>query len=205
MKLHVARSREIVELVALGLLVERPRHPYDMLRQVKMRGNTELVPGMPRSLYTAVERLAADGFVQAGETVREGTRPERTVFAVTDEGRDEFVFRLQEMLAQPSDRTTFHAALSLVAGIPRDTALFSLKQRAAAVEGEVASIDTMLAGALEQLPRLVLIEVEYLRSQLDAEARWVRALIADIESGELSWELPWDMPGSEEQPPPGAA
>src|SRR5689334_23637431 len=105
-----------------------------MLRQLRLRGNTEFVPGLPRSLYHAVDRLVEAGFVEAGETEREGMRPERTVYDVTDEGRAEFSSRLGHLLSTPSDAATFHAALSLAVGLRRDDALFALKTRAALVE-----------------------------------------------------------------------
>jgi DNA-binding PadR family transcriptional regulator len=187
--LHVARPRDLVELAVLGLLCEQPRHPYDMQRQLKLRGNTAFVRGLPRSLYHAVDHLVAAGFVQAGETEREGTRPERTVYSISDDGRAEYTFRLQQLIAQPSDAATFHAALSLIGGLDRKVALGSLRNRAAAVDGEIARSVAMLSGALEQLPRLWLIEVEYVQSQLEAEAAWLRALIAEIESGALEWAV----------------
>ena len=62
-----------------------------------------------------------------------------------------------------------------------------LRNRVAAVDGEIARSAATLSGVLEQPPRLWLVEVEYLQGQREAEARWLRALIADIESGALSW------------------
>jgi DNA-binding PadR family transcriptional regulator len=194
MTLYVARSRELVELVVLALLQEHPRHPYDMLRQLKVRGNTAFVPGLPRSLYHAVDQPVDGGFVEAGETVREGARPERTVFAITEEGSAEYVFRLQALLSQPSDAATFHAALSMIGGLEPATVLRSLRVRAAAVEGEAAKLEISLAGAAEQVPRLYLVELEYLRNQLQAEARWIRSVVEDIEAGRLVWPSR-DAPG----------
>jgi len=187
MTLHVARPRDLVELAVMGLLSEQPRHPYDMQRELKLRGNTDFVRGLPRSLYHAVDQLVAAGFVEAGETEREGTRPERTVYGITEDGRAEYASRLHGLLARPSDATTFHAALSLIAGLDPGSVLWSLRARTAAVAGEVARLDAVLRGALAQLPRLYLVEVEYLRNQLQAEATWVQAIVDDIEAGRLVW------------------
>ena len=41
MTLYVAKPKELVELVVLGLLTERPRHPYDMQRELK-RNRTQV-------------------------------------------------------------------------------------------------------------------------------------------------------------------
>jgi len=189
MQLHVARSRDLVELVVLGLLAEVPRHPYEMLRQLKLRGNTAFVRGLPRSLYHAVDQLVSEGSVIALESAREGTRPERTTYDVSAAGHAEFRQRLRHLLETPSDQSTFHAALSMMAGLTRDDSVASLEVRVAAIDAHVAVTEGVLREALTRLPRLVLVEVEYLRGQLVAEAEWVRTIIANAGSGDLSWEL----------------
>ena len=40
------------------------------------------------SLYPAVERLAAAGLIEPAQTAREGRRPERTVYQITEAGRE---------------------------------------------------------------------------------------------------------------------
>jgi hypothetical protein len=37
------------------------------------------------------------------------------------------------------------------------------------------------------LPRIATLEAEYQRAVLEAEARWVRSVIADLRSGWLTW------------------
>jgi DNA-binding PadR family transcriptional regulator len=194
MALYVAKPRELVELVVLGLLCERPRHPYDMQRELKQRGNTSFVRGLPRSLYHAADALLEQGYVRAGDTSRDGTRPERTTYDVTVRGREAYVARLTHLLETPSDQPTFHAALSLIAGLDKVQVAAALARRVDAIERELAAGAEQLASALTWLPRLFLVEVEYLQSQLRAEADWTRSIIADIESGALRWDLPVGTP-----------
>jgi DNA-binding PadR family transcriptional regulator len=185
--LYVARQRELVDLVVLGLLSERPRHTYDMHRELRQRGNTSFIRGLPRSLYHGVERNLADGFIEELEVSREGARPERTVYRTTDDGRAELTSRLQFLLGQRSDAGSAYAALSLIGYLTPEQALWSLRSRAAAIAGEAARIQSQIDGLVDRMPRLFLIEVEYLHSQLEAEERWVNSIIADIESGALTW------------------
>ena len=114
-KLYVARSRELVELVVLGLAVERPRHPYEMLRQVRSRGNTSFLRGLPRSLYHAVDALHDATHLQVEDVSSSDGRPERTVYSATASGHAAFRDRLVHLLRTPIDQATFHAAMSLVA------------------------------------------------------------------------------------------
>lgn len=182
------KPRDLVAMAVLGLLLERDRHPYEMQRTLGERG-TSWISGLPRSLYHAIDRLVHDGSVEAREVVREGARPERTVYGITDHGREEFRHRLAMLLAEPSDDITFFVALSLMGGITRDEAVGALRRRVARLEGGIARTAAQLASLRATLPRLALIEVEFQAATLDAELAWVREVIADAESGALSWEL----------------
>jgi hypothetical protein len=37
------------------------------------------------------------------------------------------------------------------------------------------------------LPRIATLEAEYQRAVLEAEARWVQSVIAELRSGQLTW------------------
>jgi len=52
-------NTDLTAITALGLLAERPRHPYEMQRLIRYRDKT-YVKGLPRSLYHAIDRLAKD-------------------------------------------------------------------------------------------------------------------------------------------------
>lgn len=193
-KLYVARSRELVELVVLGLAVERPRHPYEMLRQVRSRGNTSFLRGLPRSLYHAVDALHDATHLQVEDVSSSDGRPERTVYSATASGHAAFRDRLVHLLRTPTDQATFHAAMSLVAGIDSETVATALEHRAEAIERLLDDERATYDGARSWLPRIVLVEVEYLRSQLEAERDWARSIAAEARSGELSWELRFGTP-----------
>src|SRR5205814_1799930 len=64
------------------------------------------------SLYTVVQNLEKHGFIAATESVRQGRRPERTVYAVTQAGLAELVDWMHELIAVPErEHTRFQAAL----------------------------------------------------------------------------------------------
>src|SRR5713226_3053419 len=94
--------RTPLALTVLNLLDERSMHPYEMQQLIRERGLDQSVKLKGGSIYDTMERLVAAGLVEALETSREGRRPERTVYAITDAGRDEFRAWLQEMLSRPA-------------------------------------------------------------------------------------------------------
>jgi len=65
-------------------------HGYQIRRATKLDRTelwTEVKPG---SLYGALHRMAGEGLVEVVRTEREGNPPERTVYAITTAGRQEW-------------------------------------------------------------------------------------------------------------------
>jgi hypothetical protein len=80
------------------------------------------------------------------------------------------------------------ADVSFMAGLPMQEALQALQVRAITLEGQLADVDTRMRAYAEYLPRLFLLEVEYARAMRQAELEWVRSIIADMQSGKLTWD-----------------
>ncbi|MQA86129.1 MAG: PadR family transcriptional regulator [Streptosporangiales bacterium] len=184
----MAGRRDLVALTVLALLAQGPRHPYEMHRMIRQY-RKDYITGLPRSLYHAVDRLTRDELVEPAETSREGRRPERTVYRITDEGRAELRGRLVDLLERPDrDTQLFSAALSLIGGLEKETLVYALRHRLAALEGAVAAAEAGAAELSRALPRILLVETEYERAMDQAEATWVRSLLADLEEGRLDTE-----------------
>ena len=76
----------LLALAVLALLFERPMHPYEMAATMRERHKEESIKLRYGSLYTVVETLQRDGLIEPHETSRDGRRPERTVYTLTDAG-----------------------------------------------------------------------------------------------------------------------
>jgi DNA-binding PadR family transcriptional regulator len=192
----MAVSRDVLALTVLALLREQPRHPYEIQRVIRQR-HKEFAMSSPRALYRAVEQLARDGAIEPIETSREGKRPERTVYQITDVGRDELENWLTDILENPlPEYPVLTAALNLMSHVPVTAAVESLQGRIVSLESQLAGLDAALRSLREaiRLPRLFTIDIEYIRALRQAELAWVKALLDDIQSGRLSWnsENPWE-------------
>lgn len=180
-------DRDLPSLTVLALLLTGPRHTYEM-HQLVVATHKDFVTGLPRSLYHATDRLLRAELIEVQATTRDGARPERTVHTLTDAGREELRSRLLRLLTHPdADSTLFVAALSFVTALERDEALAALRSRAEALTGSVADIDAALAAVPASLPRLLLVESEFARTRLENERVFVAGLVADLETGRLTW------------------
>jgi DNA-binding PadR family transcriptional regulator len=197
----------LLALVVLGTVVQRPMHPYEIATLLRERGKDDDVEIKWGSLYTVVRNLAKHGFLEVVDNRRDGARPERTIYAITAAGRAELVDWTRELVANPrQEHPQFRAGLSLLAALTPDEAARALGERLTALDSAVAagreSLAAQLAGGL---PRLFLVEVEYDLAVRAAEADWVRGLLDELTSGTLpgiaEWrhwhetgELPADLP-----------
>ncbi|MFD1932695.1 PadR family transcriptional regulator [Nonomuraea mangrovi] len=184
----MARRHDLVGLTVLAMLSVRASHPYELHRFI-VDTHKDYVTGLPRSLYHAVERLAKEELIVPVETTREGRRPERTVYEITEEGRAELSVRLRRLLEQPeADRRAFTAAISLIGCLSSAQAKMALRTRAASLEGGIAGlVSHRQALADGGLPEVLALELECAQALQEAELAWVRGLIGRIDEGRLDW------------------
>jgi DNA-binding PadR family transcriptional regulator len=181
-------------LAVLALLYERPMHPYEMVSTMRERGKHESVRLRYSSLYSVVGALEREELILPKETVREGRRPERTVYEITGAGREEFLTWLRELLREPvKEYTQFAAGLSFLPGLLPEEAIALLEERVLLLEQETGEMRSQLDDVVEQykLPRLFVIESEHELMLREAELEWVRGIVKQMKAGELGSLSEW--------------
>ena len=184
--------RSGIALAVLAFLYESPMHPYRMQQLIKQRGKDEVINVRQRaSLYQTIDRLQEAGLIVVHQVERGENRPERTIYALTEEGRTMMLAWLRAMLAErEAEFPQFPAALAYLALLAPDDARQQLELRIHQLAAEIDRIDGQLAAAAE-VPRLFLIEAEYVRSMLQTELAWVTGVVDDLKTGRLTWDADW--------------
>jgi DNA-binding PadR family transcriptional regulator len=201
----VASKRKVsnpLALAVMALLYERPMHPYEMVSLMRERGKHESVRLRYSSLYSVVGTLEREGLIAARETMREGRRPERTIYEITGAGRVEFLTWLRELLREPvKEYTQFAAGLSFLPGLPPEEAAELLEERVRRLEKETTEMRSRLDAAMEKydLPRLFLVESEHELMLRESELGWVRKIVDEIEAGALGDLSEWRSLHSERE------
>jgi DNA-binding PadR family transcriptional regulator len=168
-------------LAVLVLLFERPMHPYEMAATLKERHKEASIKLRYGSLYTVIELLLREGYIVAKETVREGKRPERTIYQLTPIGEVEMRDWLSDLIGNPvKEFPQFEAALSLLPALTPERAVELLEARIVRLDREVARVRADLASAAAQVPRLFLIEADFYIASVEAERKFVEALALAI-------------------------
>jgi DNA-binding PadR family transcriptional regulator len=182
-------------------------HPYEMQRLIREWHKDEFLDLKRGSLYHAIERLQLAGLIEPVETTREGRRPERTVYRLTESGDREGLDWLRDLLAKPArEASQFLAAISYLPCLTPEDAVDQLETRVGRIDLEILTLSTVLQTMVPQIGRIPLLEVEYVRAMLQAEKEWVRSVIEEVRAGKLTWNpevlrgLAQQQPGGEGSP-----
>ena len=178
-------------LSILELLDERPMHPYEMASTMRARHHDEFIRLNFGTLYHTVDGLERDGWIRSVEREKEGRRPERTIYELTEPGREVLIRTLGGLLRKPTrEYPQFVAGLMFMHHLDAATAAAHLNERAVLLDAHVAKFEHVLDELQSQgLTRLALIEMEHKVAMLDAERKWVRKLEREIIDGKLEWKV----------------
>jgi DNA-binding PadR family transcriptional regulator len=184
------RQRSPLAMVILSFVLEAPSHAYRMHELIKQRGKDNVVNVAQRnSVYQTINQLLAAELIRVRETRQEEGRPERVVYEITPAGKKTFYAWLEDMLGEPRrEFNEFPAALATAMALTPEVVLTQLQQRSEILKRQLAQATSFSKEWLGKgLPRFCMLDDEYKQALLKAEIKWLNGLIADLESGELSW------------------
>ncbi|MCX6405297.1 MAG: PadR family transcriptional regulator [Propionibacteriales bacterium] len=157
--------------VLLGILVDGPAHGYDVKRahDTRFPGAKPLAFGQ---VYAALGRLADDGAVEVVETPDASGGPERTTYALTDDGRERLRAWLDEVeppAPAAADDVVRKTITALHAG--GDAVAYLRRQREAHLEAMRRMVRQRDA-ASDVAAR---VSVDHAVAHLDADLQWLQA------------------------------
>ena len=178
-----------IVLAVLGLLLEQPSHPHQMLAELRKRSDNHAAAITRGTLYNTVAALTEAGWLASQGQQRLGNRPERTVYALTEEGRNELVRRLDSQIRNPErEFSQFLGAVTYLGALGVSGAVEALVERAQRLRQRTAADEERLAEALTAgVPRMHVIEAEYALCLARAERAWIDSVIDDLRTGSLTW------------------
>lgn len=159
------------ELTVLGLVIEQPRHGYDLERVIEERGVRQWTDIGFSSIYYLLAKLEKRGLLHVPESP--AAAKSRRVFHATERGRRvgaESVLALIER-----SRPVAHPLLVGIANLallPEREYLGALRARLARVESQIAAVRAARR-AQGPLPRPAREVFSYSLHLMEAERRWL--------------------------------
>ncbi len=169
-------------LLVLGVVRESggPVHGYDVRRKLLSRGATSWANVAPGSIYNALKTLVREGFLEDLGKDRQGARPERTCFRLTETGEEEYQRLLRETLREA--RLPNHpllAGLAFLPDVPPTELADALHARADALREQAADTRTMatdIRADPDGIPPHVAESYDLVATLQEGEATWAAAL-----------------------------
>ncbi|HKN55670.1 MAG TPA: helix-turn-helix transcriptional regulator [Amycolatopsis sp.] len=182
-------------IAVLELLHEKPMHPYEMAQLMRERYVDTRVNVKAGSLYHTVERLQGSGYIEVVDTQRDGRRPERTVYGMTEAGRDAFVERARQLLGDVVlEYPAYLSGLAVVDDLDKETVLLELEHRITRLRAAVAA-DRVVLERLEsdKTPEIYWLDWRYSTDRRAFELEWTERLFEDLGTGRITFVQ--DQPG----------
>src|SRR5258708_8125802 len=104
------KRANLLALVVLSLLTERPMHPYEISAVMRQRGHASIVKLNFGALYSVIETLRSLALIVPVETRRAGRHPERTIYATNQPGRAKFLDYMRTLALTPPTASTHSLA-----------------------------------------------------------------------------------------------
>ena len=175
-------------VVVLALLREADMHPYEMVRLLRIRRQDRLLTITNGTLYHTVARLQRAGLIDEVGIDRDGNRPERTTYTLTDAGRDAVIAWVRRELPAVDRPAEFRVALAEAHNLEHaDVVALLRERRVALVDEHAVHRDSLRQAEEKSVPAQVLVEIERQEALLEAEVRWLDSLIARLDADSIPW------------------
>lgn len=162
------------ELTVLGLVVERPRHGYELDEVVSERGMRDWTALGFSSIYYVLGKLRDRGLVAEVAGERPHAKAKKT-FTATDAGRRVCAEAAEAAIAELRPvHPPVLVGLANSPAIPPARLAAALARRAEAVEDRLAEVRRAAAG---EAPPFVRAIFGYSITQLEAEAAWLKGML----------------------------
>ena len=182
MPLDALANRLVLPL--LGLLVERPAHPYELAARLNER--YRFLSTQRSSVTTLAKSLVAAGLIRPQRSKRVGNRPARRAYELTDAGMKDFRARVTAHIEEaPAASTRFTLGLASIGILPRTKAAAALRRRVVLRRAELDAIPTRYPDGIE----VHMIETAYWKAVLAAEIQWLGTFIDRLTSCDMAWPL----------------
>lgn len=173
------------ELAILHLLLDKPRHGYEIEEVIEQRGMREWTAIGFSSIYYLLNKLEKAGMVEKrAEDAERG--PARKVFSLTPAGVNALREGALDSLARfQGDYQSLLMGLANLPLLSREEALGALREHRVGLADRREHIANRRKEQ-QPLPDLVEALFDYSLTMIDARLSWITAFVGQIESGQFS-------------------
>lgn len=178
------------EIAILGLLAECPMHGYQIHQQIKEREMDYWAKIRLPSIYSTLTRLEEQGLITSGKE-KVGNTPERTVYSLTPNGREQLSEQVQAFLREDNHpEWLFGLGVAFICGASREKALEALQLRKQNIEKHVQALAEEAINYKDKIPFNWMMLIEHALKHMRLDLDWLNELIDSVQKVER-WTPEW--------------
>ncbi|MGC8838315.1 MAG: DUF4388 domain-containing protein [Anaerolineae bacterium] len=180
----MASSLTRVDLLLLGMLLDRPMHGYELLQTLRAEGVEEWFPVSIAGLYYSLGKLRDRGFVTETPQ-RSATGGVKTIYRLTEEGRAAFFQGMEDLLsAEEKVHFDYNVGIYFLNRLQVEQALSLLERRRAFLTAWSQDLCRTLANTSKTLSPLQRAILDHSLRFLSMELQWLEDVIQGVRGGE---------------------
>ncbi len=170
------------DILVLGLLLDRPMHGYEINRHVSNESVRTWFDISTAAIYYSLNKLRREGLVSETHS---GSRGEKSVYRVTEKGREHFFRGMENVLAsQEPVQFEYDLGIFLLNRLPRKRALGLLKQRMAFLQQHHSRLDRLVEKERSSGETLRVAILEHASSCTRVERQWLGSIVKHLQDEE---------------------
>ena len=170
------------DLAVLGLLMEQPRHGYQIEQVIQERNMRDWTDIGFSSIYSILRRLQKSGYLRVQLQAPEGRGPARKVYRITRSGRAAWKQATLQALSLPKEGgLPFLLGLVGLPAIPGPEAIAALKSYRDRMIDRRERVAARKDSAGPNLPLFLEGIFDYGLALAGAEIRWVESFLKQLE------------------------
>jgi DNA-binding PadR family transcriptional regulator len=174
-----------IDLLLLGLLLDRPMHGYELYQQIQTEGIDDWFNVSMAGVYYSLGKLRDHSLV-AESRQRGGRSARRSIYHLTEEGRVAFFHAMKaQATSQGEVFLDYDLIIYMLNKLPLQQAISLLEQHQAFLGQQASDVTAALAHERERGgPPLKLAVLDHRRRYLEMEQGWLSDVIREIQGEE---------------------
>lgn len=175
------------ELAILGLIVERPRHGYEIEQVIEERGMRDWTEVAFSSIYYILRKLEGEGLVQGRMESGQGRGPARKVYQITTAGFSSWSAATIKALSEAGPGSDpFLLGMAGIPAISPEEVSAALGRYLADLGRRRDQVHARWKAAGPHLPLFLEGMFDFSISMIEARMEWVEAFISRMEGQETN-------------------
>lgn len=162
----------------LGLINQRPLNPYEIIKQLQIINVHRWYNIANSTVYATLKVLEKKEYIY-GSVEKDGNMPDKTIYSLTDKGKQEFVATLQQsILSFDYDTNIFSIAAFFIDALDDPQSLLS--QRLKILNSYLEGIEQQITVIKDDIPSIAKANIERTKYIVEAEIAGTESLIHAI-------------------------